>query len=199
MQGGQAETLRFKDHHHARGGHINTNLDDRGADQHISLASISPEPLCLTFNGLSKTYRLAGFRSGWLIVSGAKHKARMGELTHRIQQVEQRRDQAALEAAFNEARVIARTVESVLRSSVAVRVWVIDDGSTDGGGDIVAAFSDRRIRVVRQPNGGEAAARNRGIAEARTDWIAFLDADDLWAGRHLENLVAALVAKLAGK
>jgi len=44
--------------------------------QHTSLASISSEPLCLTFNGLSKTYRLAGFRSGWLIVSGAKHKAR---------------------------------------------------------------------------------------------------------------------------
>ena len=43
---------------------------------HTSLASISSEPLCLTFNGLSKTYRLAGFRSGWLIVSGAKHKAR---------------------------------------------------------------------------------------------------------------------------
>ena len=44
--------------------------------EHTSLASISQEPLCLTFNGLSKTYRLAGFRSGWLIVSGAKHKAR---------------------------------------------------------------------------------------------------------------------------
>jgi len=43
---------------------------------HTCLASISPEPLCLTFNGLSKTYRLAGFRSGWMIVSGAKHKAR---------------------------------------------------------------------------------------------------------------------------
>ena len=43
---------------------------------HTCLASISPEPLCLTFNGLSKTYRLAGFRSGWLIVSGAKHKAK---------------------------------------------------------------------------------------------------------------------------
>jgi alanine-synthesizing transaminase len=43
---------------------------------HTSLASLSPEPLCLTFNGLSKAYRLAGFRSGWLIVSGAKHRAR---------------------------------------------------------------------------------------------------------------------------
>jgi len=44
--------------------------------KHVALASISHEPLCITFNGLSKTYRLAGFRSGWMIISGAKHKAR---------------------------------------------------------------------------------------------------------------------------
>ncbi|MBK6287334.1 MAG: pyridoxal phosphate-dependent aminotransferase [Pseudomonadales bacterium] len=44
--------------------------------EHVALASLSPEPLCITFNGLSKAYRLAGFRSGWMIVSGAKHNAR---------------------------------------------------------------------------------------------------------------------------
>lgn len=44
--------------------------------EHTSLGSISGDPLCITFNGLSKTYRLAGFRSGWMIISGAKHKAR---------------------------------------------------------------------------------------------------------------------------
>lgn len=44
--------------------------------QHTAIGSISPEPLCITFNGLSKSYRLAGFRSGWMIVSGAKHRAR---------------------------------------------------------------------------------------------------------------------------
>jgi alanine-synthesizing transaminase len=42
---------------------------------HTTLASLSSEPLCLTFNGLSKAYRLAGFRSGWMMVSGAKHRA----------------------------------------------------------------------------------------------------------------------------
>jgi alanine-synthesizing transaminase len=44
--------------------------------QHTALGSISNEPLCITFNGLSKSYRLAGFRSGWMIISGAKHRAR---------------------------------------------------------------------------------------------------------------------------
>jgi len=44
--------------------------------KHIATGSVSSEPLCLTFNGLSKSYRLAGFRSGWMVVSGAKHRAR---------------------------------------------------------------------------------------------------------------------------
>lgn len=44
--------------------------------QHTAMGSISNEPLCITFNGLSKSYRLAGFRSGWMIISGAKHRAR---------------------------------------------------------------------------------------------------------------------------
>jgi len=43
---------------------------------HTALGSISTEPLCITFNGLSKSYRLAGFRSGWMVISGAKHRAR---------------------------------------------------------------------------------------------------------------------------
>ncbi|TGD95983.1 glycosyltransferase family 2 protein [Methylobacterium nonmethylotrophicum] len=93
---------------------------------------------------------------------------------------------------YQKADVIAETIEAVLRQSYPhFELIVVDDGSTDGGGDVVAALTDPRIRLVRQPNGGEAAARNRGVAEARHDWIAFLDADDLWAGRHLENLATA--------
>src|SRR5581483_5562106 len=44
--------------------------------KHVALASLAPDLLALTFNGLSKTYRVAGFRTGWMVVSGAKHRAR---------------------------------------------------------------------------------------------------------------------------
>jgi GT2 family glycosyltransferase len=93
---------------------------------------------------------------------------------------------------FQKADVIGQTIEAVLRQTYPLfELIVVDDGSTDGGGDVVAAFEDRRIRLIRQGNAGASAARNRGVAAARGDWIAFLDADDLWAGRHLENLMAA--------
>lgn len=93
---------------------------------------------------------------------------------------------------YGKADVIGQTVEAVLRQTFAAfELIVVDDGSQDGGGEVVAAFTDPRIRLIRQANAGSAAARNRGVAAARADWIAFLDADDLWAGRHLENLLAA--------
>lgn len=76
---------------------------------------------------------------------------------------------------------IDRALESVLGQRCAsFEVLVVDDGSTDGGPEKVAARNDARVRLLRQANAGVAAARNAGIAAARGEYIAFLDADDVW-------------------
>ena len=72
-----------------------------------------------------------------------------------------------------------------------VEVIVVDDGSTDGTASAVAAIDDR-VKVVRRPNGGPAAARNTGIRHARAPLIAFLDSDDRWQPRHLEQTLRLL-------
>lgn len=90
---------------------------------------------------------------------------------------------------WNKRPTLARTVRSVLTQTYpSFELIIVDDGSTDDGLLQLTEFSDSRIRVVRQANAGAGAARNRGVAEAQHDWVAFLDADDLWLPDHLAEL-----------
>lgn len=91
---------------------------------------------------------------------------------------------------YNGAKFLRETLDSVLSQTYPVlEVLVIDDGSTDDSAAIAESYGSP-IRVIRQPNQGESVARNRGIDEAKGDWIAFLDADDLWEPVKIEKQIA---------
>lgn len=91
---------------------------------------------------------------------------------------------------YNKCGTVLACVESVLAQSIeAFELIVVDDGSTDGSAGRLGHISDRRLRVIRQSNSGVSAARNRGIAEASAELIAFLDADDLWEPSFLAAIL----------
>lgn len=90
---------------------------------------------------------------------------------------------------YNKEKSIAQTLECVLNQTFQdFEVIIVDDGSKDNSAAIVEQFVDSRIHLIRQANGGVSAARNRGIEEAQGEYVAFLDADDVWQAGHLANL-----------
>ena len=97
--------------------------------------------------------------------------------------------------AYNAAWCVRRAVDSVLAQSFRdYELIVVDDGSQDETAAILASYGDA-LRVVSKPNGGLSSARNAGIAAARGEFVAFLDADDWWLPAKLARQVALMDAR----
>ncbi|NKB61904.1 MAG: glycosyltransferase [Gammaproteobacteria bacterium] len=95
---------------------------------------------------------------------------------------------------FNRSLVIGRAIDSVLAQSyLPHEIIVIDDGSTDQTGEVLARYRGS-ITVLTQKNKGVSAARNAGIRISSGDWIALLDSDDEWLNNKLARQVQTLVA-----
>lgn len=98
--------------------------------------------------------------------------------------------------SYNAARTLDETLRSVRgQTHPVLDIVVVDDGSTDATAAIAEAHAaaDSRVRLIRQENGGVAAARNTGWRAARSDFIALIDSDDLWAPTMIEKLLAAML------
>lgn len=86
---------------------------------------------------------------------------------------------------YNAAQCVSRAIDSVLAQSFSdYEIIVVDDGSIDNTSQVIERYGGK-VRYIRQDNAGPAAARNRGISEAKGQWIAFLDADDEWLADKL--------------
>lgn len=89
------------------------------------------------------------------------------------------------------------TISHALRSALAQegkllgKIIVVDDGSTDGTAAVVTAIGSEKIQLIATKNNGVAAARNLGIAQSSAQWVAFLDADDLWEKDKLQTQLLA--------
>ena len=95
---------------------------------------------------------------------------------------------------FEHAKYVGEAIESVLAQTRPVfELVVVDDGSTDGGAEIAAAYGSS-VRVVQQPHSGIGAARNHGARLTTGDLLAFLDADDVVPLERFERQVAFLEA-----
>ncbi|RZI86265.1 MAG: glycosyltransferase family 2 protein [Rubrivivax sp.] len=93
--------------------------------------------------------------------------------------------------AYNAQRFVAETIASVKAQSYQdIEIIVVDDGSTDQTASIAESFEG--VRCIRKPNGGVSSARNRGVAEARGELLAFVDSDDVWHPDKLRHQVALM-------
>ena len=93
--------------------------------------------------------------------------------------------------SWNTENYIAESIQSVIDQTY--KNWeliIVDDCSTDNTDEVVRAFNDQRIKYLKnEKNSGAALTRNRALKEARGEWIAFLDSDDLWVPEKLEHQI----------
>ncbi len=104
---------------------------------------------------------------------------------------------SVLMPVFNGGPYLSAAIESVLSQTFGdYELVIVDDGSTDGSANVIGGYvaADHRIRAFRKDNSGISDTLNRGIAEARGDWIARLDADDIMLPRRLERQIAFVSA-----
>ena len=93
---------------------------------------------------------------------------------------------------YNGEKFLADALRSILlQDACPLEIIVVDDGSTDRTPDIALAFGTD-VRYIRQSNAGPAAARNTGLAEARGDYLGFIDADDIWPESKVESQLGVL-------
>ena len=101
---------------------------------------------------------------------------------------------------YNKSAYICHTIDSVLAQSFGdFEIIVIDDGSSDNGPELVRIIADPRVKLISQANGGVSIARNNGIAQAKGEWICFLDADDWYHPAYLATQHATIVAHPAAE
>ncbi|MBQ3453639.1 MAG: glycosyltransferase family 2 protein, partial [Thermoguttaceae bacterium] len=89
---------------------------------------------------------------------------------------------------YNVRQWVGRAIESILAQTFEdFELILIDDGSTDDSAEVIAQYTDPRVKLIRQENRGQGGARNRGIEASTGKWITFLDPDDQWLPGFLED------------
>jgi O-antigen biosynthesis protein len=97
---------------------------------------------------------------------------------------------------YNRADMLERAIQSVLdQSHRNFELIIVDDGSVDGSRALAEKYEDKRIRLIHREHQGVSAARNTGLKEARSDFVAYLDADNIWTSQFLRRMAVFMSSR----